>query len=234
MLHKRRIVTVLLGLGLANGLCAAAREEKSIRDLEDFPNFEAPIVEHAKADGYELNFEKKGLTNLDGLGEINIKLENVTTLKFGENEILNIPEGTFSAFGNLRYLYLGRNQLMHIPGALAVLSNLQVLNLSQNQIVAVETYPLEKLKRLESLFLYCNYIEYVDPTLVSILASKGSCTYYRYITLSRNCINKEHEKELLQAFMAGRKDSSVKLCLQNQQERPGIQDRNRNTKSAKT
>ncbi|KAG5278916.1 hypothetical protein AALO_G00104130 [Alosa alosa] len=81
-----------------------------------------------------------------------------------ENGISTLSEDNFAGLGALELLDLSQNQLVDLPdGVFGQLSSLRNLDLSSNQIVHISEHSFSGLVTLERLYLYSNRIQSIHP-----------------------------------------------------------------------
>lgn len=114
-------------------------KEKSVRDLRE--------DERTIKDG-TLDLSQKGLTSLDGLGEIE-GIETVTQLYLNNNLLVSLPSGTLSNLANLKTLDISCNFLSLVPEEFDDLRQLEALSLSNNFLSKLPEMNLPQLKELK-------------------------------------------------------------------------------------
>ncbi len=129
---------------------------------------------------YSLDFSNKNITSLDGLQDLPNK-ENIISLSFAFNKIININEYSFNDFVNLEYLYFYNNKIVDISNAFNNLSKLKKINLNYNKISTLVN-SFYNLTDLEEISLNHNEIKSINN------AFDDSLTALKKINLASNRI----------------------------------------------
>ncbi|KAH8385058.1 leucine-rich repeat-containing protein 70 [Drosophila serrata] len=106
--------------------------------------------------------------------------ENLVILLLTDNEIEDLPAGTFRGAGHLQFLFLNRNRLGQLQeGAFDNLKELQHLDLTENRLQALPPGVFNDLKSLRHVGLADNYLTTVDSDLFAHNPILHSVSLYR-------------------------------------------------------
>ena len=107
------------------------------------------------SNGETCNLTSKGITSLSS-GDF-AELSNLKYLYLGINQLSSLPEDIFDGLSNLQYLLLGGNDLNSLPEDIfAELSDLQYLYLNNNNLSSLPEDIFAGLSDLDTLLLYNN------------------------------------------------------------------------------
>ena len=155
------------------------------------------------------NFDDFSITDLDvsycelsGIGPHLSKLQALSKLNFGNNNLHEIPE-SISSLTKLTKLYLNNNKITRLEGWFMNLSSIQSLYLAGNQIVYVHQ-DLGRLVGLKILDLQENEMEYVPGSI-------RQCTCLEILLLTQNCISGLHSSIFEIPMMLALKADSNRL-----------------------
>jgi len=168
----------------------------SMDDLLALPNLQRLTIISNPCGRSILNSVRKGsfddfsITDLDvsycelsGVGPHLSKLQALSKLNFGNNNLQEIPE-SISSLTKLTKLYLNNNKVTRLEGWFMNLSSMQSLYLAGNQIVYIHQ-DLGRLVGLKILDLQENEMEYVPGSI-------RQCTSLEILLLTQNCISSLH------------------------------------------
>lgn len=168
----------------------------SFDDLLSLPNLKRLSAIRNPCGRTILNTLRKGvfdafsITDLDlsfcellGIGSQLSKLQALSKLNFGNNNLQDIPE-SISSLTNLTKLYLNNNKVRRLEAWFTNLSLLESLYLAGNEISYIHQ-DFGKLVNLKMLDMQENELEYVPSSI-------RQCTSLQILLLTQNCISALH------------------------------------------
>ncbi|XP_070570212.1 uncharacterized protein [Ptychodera flava] len=108
--------------------------------------------------------EENVISGLPGLGDL--VLSDIPAFRTGR-----IPTDLFTGLFNLTRLDLSANQLTKLPDGLKHLSNLEFLNLGDNNLTNIPDDAFEQTTNITHLYLYYNHLKTIPANAISKLTS---------------------------------------------------------------
>ena len=116
-------------------------------------------------------------------------LPSLKILDMRENDLELLTAGNFAGYYNLEKLFLDRNRIKSIKNALVNLTQLVVLNISNNALTMVFTDDFKTLTHLQTLVLYKNKLssQYLESLHFLFNINYLHLSFNRYFCSSQHC-----------------------------------------------